>query len=658
MKYTSKQNRLIKNSNTIEVEIGLNDTKKAIELLYSQYRFSIQTCVQELVSNAFDAMFEANKQDTPIQVQLPNELNDNTFFVRDFGNSMTDDTVKNVYMRVNASTKSKSNKVIGGFGIGSKTPWAYTDTFILTTFLDNIETQYLLVKGRSTVSIIHKGKTNEVNGTKVTFQARSNDKEYFERAFKRIAICAKIKPLVNFKGSLDFDQTNVINNTISIVKSDMLDNLGIYFNMGGVLYKTNRHREYGDSYDTVYKALNSSTLIINIPIGSLSPLQTREGLFTDQEQGHNNKIMIKSVLKKVNVWLDEYITNELNKCNSVESVIELHKNSLFKINKSFKIDGLSLQHRGIDLQTNGKISTITRNSKRSRYYGKNLTARNDSNSFISYDDINKLTAYFCEESPNKARLCSRLKDITLNDDVIVLEKNKLDLNVYNTLKKVLKATDVMQIDIPKTIRSSSNRSYSVDKNKIATYYHDGKRSHVDLWLDKDYSDRKIVVIEKGRHNQFKNDMFTSLGYSTTYVTGTKMNKLLSKDGFYSESEAMNMKELAKIYGKSLAQKQFKYKLDIRNSKLLSKCLSDNKNKLINVFDNAISFSYAQNELKEKLIKEYPNVIEQSFKKASKQYYRGYQLAKKVPLIRSINDYKLNEQGLKDLTEYVTQKVGV
>lgn len=168
MKYASKESRLIQPKNTMEIELGLNDTKKAIELLYSQYKMPIQTCVQELVSNAFDAS-QDSKVTTPVRIELPDDLNSYTFSVRDFGNSMCKETIKNVYMKVNASTKANNNKAIGGYGIGSKTPWAYTDAFVLTTFLNGQETKYLMVKGRNSVSIIHEGITNEPNGTKVEF---------------------------------------------------------------------------------------------------------------------------------------------------------------------------------------------------------------------------------------------------------------------------------------------------------------------------------------------------------------------------------------------------------------------------------------------------------------------------------------------------------
>ena len=97
MKFTSKERKLTSNKKTMSVELGLGDTKKAIELLYSQYRNPIRTCVQELVSNAFDAMQDAGKADRPIKIQLPNAVNEFYFSVRDFGNSMDEETIKNVY---------------------------------------------------------------------------------------------------------------------------------------------------------------------------------------------------------------------------------------------------------------------------------------------------------------------------------------------------------------------------------------------------------------------------------------------------------------------------------------------------------------------------------------------------------------------------------
>ena len=114
MKFSSKETRLTSSQKTMAIELGLADQKKAIELLYSQYSRPIQTCVQELVSNALDAHKVAGNEHIPVKITLPNALNDFYFSVRDYGNSMDDDTIKNVYMRVNASTKSNNNKAIGG----------------------------------------------------------------------------------------------------------------------------------------------------------------------------------------------------------------------------------------------------------------------------------------------------------------------------------------------------------------------------------------------------------------------------------------------------------------------------------------------------------------------------------------------------------------
>ena len=657
MIHTSKQSKLITNSNTIEVEIGLADTKKAIELLYSQYRFPIQTCVQELVSNAFDAMLQADNV-LPIEVQLPNELNDNTFYVRDFGNSMTDDVIKNIYMRVNASTKDKDNKFIGGRGIGSKTPWAYTDTFILTTFLDNIETQYLLVKGRSTVSIIHKGETKEANGTKVTFQTKPNDRVQFEYALTRVSLCATVKPKVNTKNSFDFDNINKINNVISIVKSNLLDTERLYFNIGGILYQMSRHQEFKDCYNRIQETLNNSTLIINMPIGSIEPLQTREGLFTNQEQGQANKSMTKSILKQVEKWVEVYIKNELSNVTTVENAIQLYTNSLFKVKQTFNIEGLSLTNRGINLKLDGKVSEITRESKRGRYYGKNKTARNDQRDYITYKNINKSLAYFCEESPNKARLCSRLREICVDNDVTVLEKSKLTIEAYNTLKRVTNATDVMLVEIPKTIRAASNRGYSVDKNKVATYDCYGKRAYIDYFLNIDYSEHKIVVLEKGEGTRSMDSLLKSLGYTTTYVTKSKMAKLLEKEGFFREEHAIDYTEIAKQYGLYLAKKTFGYNYTINNKELLEKCLSKNKASLLVIFESTCNFNYGLADVVDKIKLEYPEVIERTKKLMIRKYYRGYLLSKKVPLFKAIDDYNVSDNIMKDLTEYVTQKVGV
>lgn len=95
---------------------------------------------QELMSNGRDAHRETGKESTPIRVKMPNKL-DKSWKIRDWGPGINPNRMKEVFTKFGNSTKrgtgahatDNGKKQTGGFGIGAKTPWAYTDAFVITT---------------------------------------------------------------------------------------------------------------------------------------------------------------------------------------------------------------------------------------------------------------------------------------------------------------------------------------------------------------------------------------------------------------------------------------------------------------------------------------------------------------------------------------------
>ena len=107
----------------------LKSSKHAFQLLSSGlYTNKIQAVIRELSCNAADAHVLNSNQKTAFDVKLPNRL-DSQFYVRDYGPGLSDDGVMNLYTTYFESTKSESNDFTGGFGVGSKSPFAYTDMF-------------------------------------------------------------------------------------------------------------------------------------------------------------------------------------------------------------------------------------------------------------------------------------------------------------------------------------------------------------------------------------------------------------------------------------------------------------------------------------------------------------------------------------------------
>lgn len=116
---------------------GFGDKRVIINILRSKmYSDPIAIICQEILSNCRDAHREVDKEDVPCLVKLPTKLDETIHFV-DYGPGITPDRMENVFILYGNSTKRIDNIQTGGFGLGAKTPFSYTDSFSITTITDD-----------------------------------------------------------------------------------------------------------------------------------------------------------------------------------------------------------------------------------------------------------------------------------------------------------------------------------------------------------------------------------------------------------------------------------------------------------------------------------------------------------------------------------------
>lgn len=198
-------NKLETNVRNETQNFGIGNASVVIDILRNRmYKHKIQTMVQEYISNARDAHREIGKVDNNFTVTIPTELNP-VFKVRDFGPGITPDRMANVFIMYGASTKRDSNTQTGGFGLGAKSAWSYTDSFTITTYVDGIRRSYVAHTGVSNNGRLDLISTDTVigekNGTEIQVAVQRNDVREFRDAVFRATYFWKEKPVV--KGHLD-----------------------------------------------------------------------------------------------------------------------------------------------------------------------------------------------------------------------------------------------------------------------------------------------------------------------------------------------------------------------------------------------------------------------------------------------------------------------
>jgi len=141
--------------------------------LYSNKELAV---LHELSSNAIDAHTMVGKESVPIEVHLPTAISPN-LIVRDFGPGLSPENVIRFLTTYGESNKTKSKNMIGGYGIGSKSPAAVTDTWQVISRHAGVLTHYQILIDNTGVPLLSKLRevpTNET-GIDVIVPTRPND---------------------------------------------------------------------------------------------------------------------------------------------------------------------------------------------------------------------------------------------------------------------------------------------------------------------------------------------------------------------------------------------------------------------------------------------------------------------------------------------------
>lgn len=155
----------------------------------SIYGDKITAAIREPLTNSFDAHIEAGIKDVPVDIYMPSIL-EPTFRIRDYGKSMSNELVSNIYRVYGRSTKRDSNKSAGGFGVGKMAPMCYTESnFQLVCIQGKVKRIYSIYideTGKDSLDLLFTGETDEVDGTEVSFPVKQSDINTFKSKLENL----------------------------------------------------------------------------------------------------------------------------------------------------------------------------------------------------------------------------------------------------------------------------------------------------------------------------------------------------------------------------------------------------------------------------------------------------------------------------------------
>ncbi|WNV49410.1 rIIA lysis inhibitor [Escherichia phage L14] len=281
---------------------SITASPKVFKILSSDlYTNKIRAVVRELITNMIDA-HALNGNHEKFIIQVPGRL-DPRFVCRDFGPGMSDfdiqgdDNSPGLYNSYFSSSKAESNDFIGGFGLGSKSPFSYTDTFSITSYHKGEIRGYVAYMDGDGPQIkptfVKEMGPDDKTGIEIVVPVEEKDfrnfayeVSYIMRPFKDLAIINGLDREIDYFP--DFDDYYGVN-----PERYWPDRGGLYAIYGGIVYPID-----GVIRDRNWLSIRNEVNYIKFPMGSLDIAPSREALSLDDRTRKNIIERVKELSEK------------------------------------------------------------------------------------------------------------------------------------------------------------------------------------------------------------------------------------------------------------------------------------------------------------------------------------------------------------------------
>lgn len=444
---------------------------KAFSILSSGlYSDKISAIIRELSTNAYDSHVMAGNT-KPFDVHLPT-IHDKTFYIRDYGTGLSEDDINHIYTTYFESNKTKNNDVVGCLGLGSKSPFSYTDSFNVISYFNGVEYTYqafINANGIPTITKFGERNTNEPNGLKISFLVKDGDR--FNFYHKAINIYKWFDIVPNFVGEKIDVQKPKISDHLPHDKNWYFssDISGLTVVMGNVAYPVTLN---DTTLQRHQQELIKSPLVLHCNIGDVDIEASREGLSYCPRTISNIKLKLSEIYKHITKYIEVDIDNSKNLW---EAYFKHYKNKQF-FERIISLNNIKYKNQIIPeyISVESKVTSGDTNYNLSiyyRYFGKNKTV------------ISSLTKYSFSGHKKYVFIINDLKRGTIARTKLYMESQKADSNTYYCIisKNVDEFFKQIHFDKSDAILASSLNKHTPSKrpsnigvkDKIVKFYADG-----------------------------------------------------------------------------------------------------------------------------------------------------------------------------------------
>lgn len=259
------------------------------------YSDKVLAVVREYISNAVDEHVKY-KVDKPVNVFIEKRDGSYVWGVRDYAKGLSEHDVRNIFAVYFESTKSGENDSIGGFGIGGKAAFCYSDTYYVVSHFEGTKTTYICTLGTSKAGIpvgeIYKTHEEPTTETGIEVSVDVKDGDTFKFGVKTRQFVETFNSPVTFNDQRENTsyvpatpvETKTIGDyTISAYEhGDLVDrstHKNPHIRMGGVIYE----------YDYSLRCNSNRIIVIDVPIGRLTLPISREKIETTDNNSEEFK---------------------------------------------------------------------------------------------------------------------------------------------------------------------------------------------------------------------------------------------------------------------------------------------------------------------------------------------------------------------------------
>jgi hypothetical protein len=403
-----------------ESQFKMKTSRKAFQILSDLYSDKPLAIVRELGCNASDSMVAAGKKDRPFLVHIPNTL-EPYLTIQDFGTGISHENIYNIYATYFESTKTNTNEQIGCLGLGSKSPFCYTDNFLVTSIHNGekrIYNAFFNEASTPAIALMSTSATTEENGVAIQIPVKTNDFTNFHNAVRKAFRFFPVKPIIK-GGQIDWNVEKPIFVGEGWESYETFSNYESYAIMGGVSYKIDIHKVSNDHFEFIRRG----GLVMYFDMGELDFTPSRESLSycPDTIKALNSKLAF--AFKNLQEKMSEDVSKATNLFDAIQQVFQLKQKFEYLANLNFD----KLTWKGINVSNPAKLihdmskQGVVTHSYAS--YGRNKYRESVNVSFSQkavwyYDDLPKGTT-------------NRVKGVLKNDNQAILSVFTMD--AYNAL---------------------------------------------------------------------------------------------------------------------------------------------------------------------------------------------------------------------------------